>query len=799
MRAAVPEPATKLEEVKEPGFAAFYARFVVKRTCCAFWLTLTVTLLLSTIGIMIALQDAQAKGQSSILSKQSSYDWTVTGALLMKQKDMVDSALSKRDSLSDETNLSVAERSDEYNPRFAFNMLYYWKDGRKEHMWTAETLQQMCEVENVILSTPGYEQVCLNATVVPFLSSTPHPPGLELRASFNGSSGVRCSLPHMSAVSLFYQQYEEAAALGDDHDHLFEVFYGARQPKAPAQLTSEAQHTRDCALLDEGYVEARRARLYELALSSPDLRAQIGFFLSSAALEDESAPRTVATRSMISFGSPLPGFSDENDREEEQEKLVEDWALKVEQRLFDHFNMQKGAQARLDPPVPPHPPPTPAPLPLPSPPCPTPSPPSPPSPPHPTHPLPSPPTPTSPGLFYSAYRDPAETASLRVTFLNYYLYSPIEFGRLASEDFNMVLGSMCFVGLYMGYHTGSLFLALLGLVQILLSLPLALFFYTVLRVTWFSQVHILSVFVVLGVGADDIFVFVDAWRQSASMPPPISSSVTSRLTFTQRRATSAVFNTSLTTAIAFFATGISPIMPLAAFGTYAALAIIMNFLLMVFWWPAVMMVWELHLRGARLCGCCFLCDCCPCAEAEGPQSCCSKAFWTTMPMKLDLPRATPASEADSLSSREEGASRRAMVGEEASLSPVERFFHKVYAPALTRHVAGNRRLKPVSLALIVLCGGISIALIAQAAQMTPPTKEEIWFPKDHMLSRALEEPRELFLAGDHEQYTVGHMYFGLKDLDNSEFDRFNPSENRGDVRFDEAFSLEERASQVRDV
>lgn len=344
MCAAVPEPTTT--EVREPGFAAAYARFVVKRTCCAFWLSLTVTLLLSAVGIMIAMQDAQAKGQSSILSTQTQYDWTVTGALLMKQKDMVDSALGGRDSLSDAANTSVAERSEEYNPRYAFNMLYYWKDGRKEHMWTAETLQQMCEVENVILSTPGYEQVCLNATVVPFLSSMSHPAGLELRASFNGSSGVRCSLPHMSAVSLFYQEYEEAAALGNDQ--LFEVFYGARQPKAPTQLTSEAAHTRDCALLDEGYVEARRARLYELALSSPDLRAQIGFFLSSAALEDESAPRTVATRSMISFGSPLPGFSDENDREEEEEKLVEDWALKVEQRLFDHFGMQKGAQPPLE-------------------------------------------------------------------------------------------------------------------------------------------------------------------------------------------------------------------------------------------------------------------------------------------------------------------------------------------------------------------------------------------------------------------------------------------------------------------
>ena len=65
MRAARSEEAA---EVKEPGFAPAYARFVVKRTCCAFWLSLTVTLLLSAVGIMIAMEDAQAKGQSSILS-----------------------------------------------------------------------------------------------------------------------------------------------------------------------------------------------------------------------------------------------------------------------------------------------------------------------------------------------------------------------------------------------------------------------------------------------------------------------------------------------------------------------------------------------------------------------------------------------------------------------------------------------------------------------------------------------------------------------------------------------------------
>lgn len=159
MRASSSISAGAEADVREPGFAAAYSRFVVRRTCCAFWLSLCCTLLLSAVGVAIALQDAQAKGQSSILSSATEYDWTVTGALLMKQQDMVDSALDGRDSLVDGIK-TVAERSEEYNLRFSFQMLYYWKDGREEHMWTADALQQMCEVENVVLGTPGYEQVC---------------------------------------------------------------------------------------------------------------------------------------------------------------------------------------------------------------------------------------------------------------------------------------------------------------------------------------------------------------------------------------------------------------------------------------------------------------------------------------------------------------------------------------------------------------------------------------------------------------------------------------------------------------
>jgi len=75
--------------------------------------------------------------------------------------------------------------------------------------------------------------------------------------------------------------------------------------------------------------------------------------------------------------------------------------------------------------------------------------------------------------------------------------------------------SILFVLVYIIYHTGSSFLGCLGMAQIVLTLPSALFFYRIVfRIPFFNQLHILAIYLVLGIGADDIFVFVDAWKQS---------------------------------------------------------------------------------------------------------------------------------------------------------------------------------------------------------------------------------------------------------------------------------------------
>ena len=214
----------------DKGLLAAYARFVVRRSCLSFWLSLLGSFLLIMFGMMITIADARSKGQSGILSEQTEYDWTVTGAKLMKHKDMVDDALDRRDSYAEVS--AVAEREDEFEHRYSFNFLYYWEDGREADIWTAENLQTMCEVENIVYSTPGYERFCLNASTVPSLSALGHLSTHAMHSSSNATSGATCSLPPMSAVSVFYQDFDPAAATPSVQP-LLELFYGSHLGEAP--------------------------------------------------------------------------------------------------------------------------------------------------------------------------------------------------------------------------------------------------------------------------------------------------------------------------------------------------------------------------------------------------------------------------------------------------------------------------------------------------------------------------------------------------------------------------------------
>ncbi len=82
--------------------------------------------------------------------------------------------------------------------------------------------------------------------------------------------------------------------------------------------------------------------------------------------------------------------------------------------------------------------------------------------------------------------------------------------------------SIAFVLLYLGVHTTSPFLGLTGMFQILISLPIAIFIYRIVfGIDFFQTLHALAIFVILGIGADNIFVFIDAVSLAPSLVPPV--------------------------------------------------------------------------------------------------------------------------------------------------------------------------------------------------------------------------------------------------------------------------------------
>jgi len=81
-----------------------------------------------------------------------------------------------------------------------------------------------------------------------------------------------------------------------------------------------------------------------------------------------------------------------------------------------------------------------------------------------------------------------------------------------NNDFTMIgyVGFVCF--LYIVYHTKSYFLGFFSLVNIAMSIPISLILFTyVLKITYFSAIHIMALLIIVGIGADDIFVFHDFW------------------------------------------------------------------------------------------------------------------------------------------------------------------------------------------------------------------------------------------------------------------------------------------------
>jgi hypothetical protein len=114
-------------------------------------------------------------------------------------------------------------------------------------------------------------------------------------------------------------------------------------------------------------------------------------------------------------------------------------------------------------------------------------------------------------------------------------------------------------------QTRSFFVTAMGFIEIVLTFPLGYFFYRVVAgVEYFHFLNLLGLFIMLGIGADDIFVLNDAWKQSALLFG--RGDLERRMEWAIAKSSRSIFTTSFTTAVAFFGNLVSHIPPLKYFG-----------------------------------------------------------------------------------------------------------------------------------------------------------------------------------------------------------------------------------------
>ncbi|XP_026781706.3 protein dispatched homolog 3 [Pangasianodon hypophthalmus] len=134
----------------------------------------------------------------------------------------------------------------------------------------------------------------------------------------------------------------------------------------------------------------------------------------------------------------------------------------------------------------------------------------------------------------------------------------------------------------------SLFLTFFGLASIGLSCLVALFLYhVVFGVKYLGILNGVAAFIIIGIGVDDVFVFISTFRQAAHVV-----GAEQRMIHTVKTASRATFLTSFTTAAAYAANAFSQIPAVHDFSLFMSLIVSCCWLWVSILMPAALCIWN---------------------------------------------------------------------------------------------------------------------------------------------------------------------------------------------------------------
>eukprot|EP00928_Gymnodinium_smaydae_P097991 TRINITY_DN9008_c0_g1_i1.p1 TRINITY_DN9008_c0_g1~~TRINITY_DN9008_c0_g1_i1.p1 ORF type:complete len:1314 (-),score=156.63 TRINITY_DN9008_c0_g1_i1:182-4084(-) len=192
---------------------------------------------------------------------------------------------------------------------------------------------------------------------------------------------------------------------------------------------------------------------------------------------------------------------------------------------------------------------------------------------------------------------------------------------LLINDGTLSSGSLVMVWLYMWYAMESLLLATCGIFEILMSLPVGLSLWVVILQQRITGLQFLVVFMILGIGADDVFVVFDAWQQSAHAGEEVNRHWVTRFAWAYRRSFSAMLVTTSTTCGSFIIGATSPLPSVQSFCIFAAVVVLVDWLFCITFFASAIVVYEKHFKGVACCCRCIGMETAAPGKVCGPGCC----------------------------------------------------------------------------------------------------------------------------------------------------------------------------------
>ena len=200
--------------------------------------------------------------------------------------------------------------------------------------------------------------------------------------------------------------------------------------------------------------------------------------------------------------------------------------------------------------------------------------------------------------FYD-YVSTLENSDIEVYYLGTGL-NVYEITKILVRDALLSIGAMIVVWAYMSYHLKSMFLSSWAMLHIILSFTVAQFIYRYfLGVNYITALNGLAIFIILGIGADDVFIVTDLWLQLSSLNS--RASIKDKFIAALRFSSKTMLATSVTTSASFFINFISPIPAIAYFGLFCGFMILSNYLLVITFYPGILIIYTKYRKGVFCC------------------------------------------------------------------------------------------------------------------------------------------------------------------------------------------------------